>query len=242
MAEDKNAALMQAMLAGGMYGPNPYSQFPSGIQSTSYAGTPTDARGIPIQPPPGTTLNSTPAAPAAPPMTNPFAGVQIPQGQNTAVAQPFGGLNREQWNALTPQQRSPAQAAMNEFQAGVAATPSDSFVASHYGGGGGPGMGSYLQGAGYDAFNRMGNQATPAAAPAPTQQPANSYQTALAMLANPGHISTPGANVPASQPITNQPSVLDQFLAGGNQGGTGAGGYSNTGFFDTLNKLKGMSQ
>ena len=56
-------------------------------------------------------------------------------------------------------------------------------------------------------------------------------------LANPGHVTTPGATVPESQPITNQPSVLDQFLAS-NQGGAGAGNYNNQPFFDTLNKLK----
>lgn len=57
-----NDATNAAMLMGGMYGPNPYSQYPNGIPPTSYRGTPTDAQGNPIQPPPGTTLNSNPMA------------------------------------------------------------------------------------------------------------------------------------------------------------------------------------
>lgn len=67
-----------------------------------------------------------------------------------------------------------------------------------------------------------------------------SYQNALDLLSNPGKVTTPGANVPASKPVSAQPSVLDQFLAG-QHGGTGAGGYSNTGFFDTLNRLRGTA-
>ena len=40
-------------------------------------------------------------------------------------------------------------------------------------------------------------------------------------------------------PLAAQPSVLDNFLAT-HSGGTGAGGgYSNKGFFDTLNALRG---
>jgi hypothetical protein len=86
-------------------------------------------------------------------------------------------------------------------------------------------------------------QPQPAAGGAAPAAPAdNSYQNALTMLSNPGHVTTPGATVPQSQPISNQPSVLDQFLQNqsGNKGG-GAGGYSNQSFFDTLNKLRSGS-
>jgi hypothetical protein len=63
-------------------------------------------------------------------------------------------------------------------------------------------------------------------------------QAYLDALANPGHVTTPGATIQPSQPV-GSPSVMDAFLAqnkGG--GGSGAGGYSNQGFFDTLNKLR----
>jgi hypothetical protein len=255
MADDNNQAVMQAMLLGGMYGPNPYSQFPNGIQSTSYAGTPTDARGRPIGPPPGTTLNSHPMASALDPSLsgvaapNPFANVHIPQGQNTAVAQPRGGLNTADWNALTPQQRGAAMGPLIMYQQGSAMMPSGGPVASHNN----PSGNDLAQQTGTALMTAAGNNwgqmmAGPQQAAPPPQggTPANSYQDALTRLSNPGHVDTPGANVPASQPITNQPSVLDQFLANRNSGGApsggGAGGYSNTGFFDTLNRLKGMSQ
>jgi hypothetical protein len=74
-------------------------------------------------------------------------------------------------------------------------------------------------------------------APAAPQQSGGSLQDAIALLSNPGKVTTPGATVPQYQ-IGQQPSVLQQFLAG-QKGGTGAGNYSNQGFFDTLNALGG---
>ena len=64
---DNSQALMMALQAGSLYGPNKWSQFPNGIQGTSYSGTPTNALGQPIQQPPGMTLNQTPAQPQAAP-------------------------------------------------------------------------------------------------------------------------------------------------------------------------------
>jgi len=56
----------------------------------------------------------------------------------------------------------------------------------------------------------------------------------LSLLANPGRTATPGATGAA-----NRPSVLQQFLA--SRGGeTGAGGYTNVPFFNTLNRLQGQ--
>ena len=73
------------------------------------------------------------------------------------------------------------------------------------------------------------------------QNPVDMRQAYLDALSRPqggGKMITPGATVPQSQPL-GTPSVMDSFMAahpGG--GGTGAGNYNNTGFFDTLNKLR----
>jgi hypothetical protein len=69
---------------------------------------------LPLPPPPAAA-----AAPAAaPPPSNPFANVQIPQGQNAQIAEPRGGLNIQQWQALTPQQQSSAGGLLSQYQAG----------------------------------------------------------------------------------------------------------------------------
>ena len=211
--------------------------------NTGAGGPVNAATGQPIQSfqnwqqanPGGMSINATPAQPQAP--SNPFANVQIPQGQNTAVAQPFGGLDRQQWMALTPQQRGAAQGAMGEFQAGVAATPSDSFVASHNNpSGGGPGAGSMFQGLGYDAFNRMASQQ---GAPQGGQQggagaPPNNWQAAINALANPGKVQTMGANVPMVTGYQPSGGVNQAFLQ--NAGG-GAG--MNQGFLSALRAIQG---
>jgi hypothetical protein len=63
-------------------------------------------------------------------------------------------------------------------------------------------------------------------------------QAYLDALANPGHVTTPGATVQPSAPL-GTPSVMDAFLAKNKGSSTpGAGGYSNEGFFSTLNKLR----
>src|SRR5580704_18370062 len=130
----------------GLTGPNPYLQYTGQIPMAGFMGAPTDASGKPIQsftdaqnasnawnaanpaPAPGTTLNTSGAVAST---ANPFAGVQIPQGQNDAAYQPRGGLSAAAWQALTPQQRIAASGPLGEVAAGVAATSSDSFVASH---------------------------------------------------------------------------------------------------------------
>jgi hypothetical protein len=237
MASNPFAAVNAAEIAGSMYGPNPYSQFQGRIPFPAYAGVPTDALGRPIQQAPqGTTLNSTPAAAAAAP-SSPFP--QVPQGQNTALAEPFGGLDRSQWNALTPQQRGPAQAAMQDYQAGLSMAPSDPFVASHNNPSGfnpqSAGAGAMMA-QGINGWNQMQNQGADASQQiAPGGFGAGTTQNAASLLSNPGKVVTPGATVPQST-VGSQPSVLQQFLAN-QKGGTGAGGYSNTGFFDTLNAL-----
>ena len=214
MADQPNdPALQQAMLLGGMYGPNPYSQFPNGIQGTAYNGTPTDAMGNPIQPTastPGMTINTPPAA-------APAAQAQPSMLQRTYLGQGTGGAAGGE-NAMGSGGPTGGQLAY-----GYTMAPQQ-IPGSQVSGGMQPLMGS----------PPMAN-----AAPGPPQQQDNSYQRALSLLSNPGKVTTPGATVPESQPITGQPSVLDQFLSNTKSGGAGAGNYSNQGFFDTLNKLRG---
>ena len=191
------------MLLGGMYGPNPYSQFPNGVQGTRYNGTPTDAMGNPIQPTastPGMTINT----PSPAQQSGGQAGLQPsdlagPSALNPSGNQAFGMAN---WGGMMAPQQIPGSQVSGGMQPLTGSSP------------------------------------TANAAPAAPQQQDNSYQRALSLLSNPGKVTTPGATVPESQPITNQPSVLDQFLSNA-KGGTGAGNYSNQGFFDTLNKLRG---
>jgi hypothetical protein len=220
---------------------NPYSQYYGQALPwpSSYAGTPTNALGQPIQSPQapqGLTLNSTPQQPQAPgaaPASNPFANVQIPQGQNDAAYQPRGGLSIPQWQALTPQQRIAASVPLGQVAAGVAATPSDSFVASHNNpSGGSPGAGAMFQGLGAAAFNQMQQQQPQAPAAAPGAP--NTWQNTLSMLANPGHVTTPGATVPqAPSPTGVQPGVLQSFLANWKPQQSGPG----SGFTQNFNAL-----
>jgi len=236
----------------GLTGPNPYLQYSGQIPMAGFYGAPTNASGQPIQSftdtqnasnawsaanPPGTTLNTSAA------VANPFSGVQIPHGQNTAAYQPRGGLSPQQWQALTPAQRNAASGALGEVASGVAMTPSDSFVASHNNpSGGGMNPGLAFQGLGASAFQQMANQpSASAAAPTAPTNPYNMRQAYLDALSNPGKVTTPGAVMQpgTSQTGAPQPSVLQAFLAAHPSGGTSIpGGYSNTGFFNTLNQLQ----
>lgn len=205
-----NNAINLALQTSGIYGPNPYLTNQGRIPATTYRGTPTDAYGKPIQPTPGMTLNSTPAAPAPAPAAAP-AGPQFPAAlANNQFLTP--GQKQAAWNATQPQ-------GIVGYQGEI----------SRGSGGFNPIYGPMQSGLG------QGGPAAPTQAAAP---PDTSYQNALDLLSNPGRVETPGATVPQSQPVSSQPSVLDQFLAG-QRGGTGAAGYSNQGFFDVLNRLRG---
>jgi hypothetical protein len=228
---------------------NPYSNFYGKALPwpSSYAGMPTNALGQPIQAPQGQapqgmTLNATPAQPQAPGgASNPFAGVQIPQGQNTAVAQPRGGLSIQDWQALSPAQRGAAMGPMAQYASGLAMMPSgNNFVASGSNPSGANPQASTalaLMNAGGAGFGQMqGQQAAPqAAAPAAP----NNWQNTLSMLANPGHVTTPGATIPQAPPGSAQPSpgVLQNFLANWQpaQSGPGSGFTQN---FNTI--LRGL--
>jgi len=225
---------------------NPYSQYYGQALPwpSSYAGTPTNALGQPIQPaqpqpPQGLSLNSTPAqpqAPAAAPASNPFANVQIPQGQNTAVAEPRGGMTPTQWQALSPAQRSAAMGPMSQYASGLAMMPSgNNFVASGSNpSGSNPQASNALawMNAGGSGFNQMQQQGAPAAA-APA--PPNNWQNTLSMLANPGHVTTPGATVPQS-PTSYQPNngVLQAFLQNWQPAQSGPGSGFQQGFNKSL--------
>ena len=86
----------------------------------------------------------------------------------------------------------------------------------------------------------MAQQAPQQSAPATPQNPIDMRQAYLDALSNPGKVTTPGASVPQASPL-GSPSVMNSFLAanpGGGGAGAGAGGYNNSGFFNTLNKLR----
>jgi hypothetical protein len=196
---DPFAAVNNAMILGGMYGPNQYSQFQGRMPFPGYVGTPTDALGRPIQMPqqtPGTTLNSTPVA--APAAAAPDYSTSNPAYANYLKGHPAG-------SQMTAGGQIPS--------GGSSAAPTNvppTMMPGVYG-------------------------QSPAAAPQSPGAVPGSLNTALAALGNPGPVTTPGATVPQST-VGSQPSVLQQFLAN-KQGGTGAGNYSNQGFFDTLNAL-----
>lgn len=80
-------------------------------------------------------------------------------------------------------------------------------------------------------------QAPQQSAPAAQQNPVDMRQAYLDALSNPGKVTTPGATVPQASPL-GSPSVMNSFLAANPGGGAGAGGYNNSGFFNTLNKLR----
>ena len=206
---------------------NPYSNFYGKALPfpPSYAGTPNNALGQPIAPPQGMTLNQTPQQPQAPaaaqppgtPSSNPFAGVQDVQGQNTPASQQRGGLTIPQWQALSPQQRSVAMGPIGQYQAGNAMMPSgNNFVASGSNpSGSNPQASNALawMNSGLQGYNQMAQQQAAPQAAAASAAP-NNWQNTLSMLANPGHVTTPGATVPQAPPGSSQPSpgVLQAFL------------------------------
>lgn len=218
----------QSLGLAGMNNPNPYLEFTGQIPLAGYQGAPTDAMGQPIQsyqpPAPGTTLNSTPAAAPAP---------QRPQGmtdqQALVLAQQLGGSGVQGSGRGT----TGGQGIMdvyNQLMAGQGQTDPNSAARIQYmmsGGQGPPPNPNAAGGAGTGA----------AGTPAP--QAADARQAYLSALANPGPVTTPGAVMqPGATPTGSPPpSVLAHFLAT-QSGKTGAGGYSNMPFFNTLNQLQ----
>ena len=221
---------MNAQGLMGLMGPNPYLQYTGQIPMAGYRGAPTDAAGNPIasftqaqaahdawqppaQPAPqGTTLNSNPGAPNAGVLT---------------------GLNYRG-----------ADGSLQTY-GGAGAQPG-TYMQTNPGGIGGGNAHNYDQSAGQRIeaqYQYMPAQQQQQQAPAPSPtNPIDMRQAYLDALSNPGKVTTPGAQMlPGTTPTgpSSQPSVLAQFLSQHPEGGqTGGGGYSNQGFFSTLNALK----
>ena len=178
---------------------------------SSYAGVPTNAMGQPIQPPPGTTLNSAPqaAAPqAAAPQPNSaqqlYNQMSGPSAMNPTGNPAFGA---SEWGFGLG-----AQGAVDRNSPAYQMDPS--------------GNGTGAGGIGTGVPGTIGGQAAPqAAAPAAP----NSWQNTMAMLANPGKVTTPGATVPASASAQPGSANLQSFLANWKpaQSGPGAGFQQN---------------
>jgi hypothetical protein len=181
-----------------------------------YAGTPTDARGAPIQSYQDFVAAQAAQKPAPPPMapattlnSSPGAGYfQTPAGSQALGAQ------------MAPQGSAPGIQALYGRNFAAFAPPAGQPVApgSPYGAPGG------------------GQPAAPAAGVAPPQSP-DMGQAYLNALSNPGRVATPGATAPQAALPSQNSNVLQQFLANWQQGGaptTGAGNYNNAGFFKAL--------
>jgi hypothetical protein len=208
--------------------PNPYGNFDPSQWSNpyslynnqafpwppTYAGTPTDALGRPIasyQPP------QAPAAPAATPASttlNSSPGLNGPDpGMLNGMPDPRTAIM-----GMTPQQFQAANAAQNPDPA------SQAFVNAWFNVGGQQPMNPYIP-----PFNPQPQQQAPAGPAAPP----NNWQAALAALANPGKVTTPGATVPQA-PTAGSNGVLQQFLAGWQPAASGPGSGFQQGFARAL--------
>ena len=199
--------------------PNPYANFdPSQFTNpysnyygkalpwpSSYVGTPTNALGQPI---------------ASPPIASPPQGMTL----NNTPAQP----------------QAPAAANGLPVRSGVSTNglyngmPADTRMASDPSG---MPFGQTSLGRGVVVNNQPNFAAAPAApqqAPMAAAPPPNNWQSTLAMLANPGPVTTPGATVPQA-PTSNQPGpgVLQNFLANWSPAQSGPG----SGFTQNFNSI-----
>ena len=227
-AQDPLANLYNAAALPYMFGPNKYSDYnDKPLPLPGFRGAPTDAHGNPIQSftdaqqqhdawnaanpsTPGTTLNSTPAGQTF--------GLQPSDLAKPSALNPSGNLafGMGEWGGMmSPQARE--LYANSQYQQ--------------------PGGGYTNPGLVTTAANPQQATGAAGAGAAAQTNPIDMRQAYLDALSNPGHVTTPGANVPESTPPAQQPNVLQSFLAN-NQGSTGAGGYSNMPFFNTLKGLR----
>jgi hypothetical protein len=243
MADDQtNPYVTMGML--GMMTPNKYidpAYQNKSLPIPGFSGTPTDAQGNPIQSyldwqtanPGGTTLNNTPAAPAASQPQLMGAGnfqKLAEQAQQTAAIDPTTGIAAD-----------PTALAQARYYRQMATSMQPQAVT----GPAGSGRGYEQVGMMHPATSMYWQDPTGGVAAKNAQQSQGGggidmRQAYLNALSNPGKVTTPGANVPQSAPL-GQPSVLDAFLSTHTAGpaAPAAGGYSNAPFFNTLNKLKG---
>lgn len=183
---------------------------------------------------------------------SPYNGVAIPATQYAGTPRDaFGNPIASYQQALAAQQPAamPASTSLNSSPQSYA-NPNQGLINAIYQGGGQSGGGFGGQGSGTSVGNGAlltqllmgGGGGTPAqptaaaAAPAASSGP-NMSQAYLQALANPGHISTPGATVAQAPTPTGQSNVLQQFLQNWQNKGsptTGAGNYNNAGFYNAL--------
>jgi hypothetical protein len=220
---------MMQMMQPNKYEPAAYKNKPLSLQG--FRGPATDARGNVIQsyadaqaahdawdqahpaPTPGRTLNTPGQTFGLQPSDLAGPSALNPSGNLAVGMADWGGM-------MSPQARDLYRNSQFQNPGGGYTNPELVTTAAGLGQGGPSGA-------------KMG-QSGPAAV---QQNPVDMRQAYLDALANPGHVTTPGADIPASKPI-GSPSVMDAFLAQNKGGGGGAGGYSNEGFFNTLNKLR----
>jgi hypothetical protein len=197
----------------GMFGSNPYLEYQGKIPMAGYQGTPTDASGNPIQS-----------------FTDAQAAHDAWNAANPAPATPGTTLN-----SAPPQQQLQR---IYEGQGTGGAAGGENAMGS----GGTPGGQMAYGYAMVPQQGILGHPQQQAAAPAAPQNPIDMRQAYLTALANPGHVTTPGAQMlPGTTPTgpQSQPSVLSAFLSQHPGGGTSIpGGYSNQPFFNTLNQLQ----
>src|SRR6267142_798166 len=162
--------------------------------------------GQPIQPPPGMTLNSTPQQPQA------------------AAAPPQQQMGWNPGYLIDSRTGLPSQNGSGD-RVGQGMFSFDPQTVAHLA----PTVGNKAMFGAAVGGGQPGATAAPAQAAAP-----NNWQSTLSMLANPGHVTTPGATVPQAQSSTGvQPGVLQNFLANWKPQQSGAG----SGFTQNFNSI-----
>ena len=210
MADDQTNPYTQLGMMGMMM-PNPYTQYKGQLPMPGYMGTPTDAEGSPI-------ASYGQAQQAHEAWEPPAQGTTMNSTPTAASWDPRTGPQGAANLADKPVMTSAGGVIPTGQNTGL---DHPQYVPASY---------AYPQGPAPQQQQ---------AAPAPTN-PIDMRQAYLTALSNPGNPKMPGANVPEAQPL-GTPSVLNSFLAAHPGGGTAApagGGYSNKGFFDTLNQLR----
>jgi hypothetical protein len=187
---------------------NPYTQWNKQALPFmgQYAGTPTDARGNPIQ--------SYVDAQAAHNAWQPPQPAQAPPVTLNSTPQQ-GGLSFAQFAPPSP--GGPSTQAQYAYNLGLGGLGPASAI--------NPGS---AQGQAIMAARQ------PAAPAAPPTNPVDMNAAYLQALSNPGRISTPGATVAQSPAPSAQSGVLQQFLANWKPGANPAGNYNPNLFPDAL--------